>query len=262
VTFRAGGRNFANKLWNATRFVVRSLPPGKIDLAIKLESLPTEDRWILSRLDQLADKVNKLMEEFRFGEAEGEVYEFIWGEFCDWYIELSKTRLRSKEAQSPVPVLAYVLETSLRLLHPYMPFITEELWQSLRERPPEGKPDSIMIAPCPVADEKMLDTESERVVEFQDAYKNADALAIAPYISFNIGPGGKPAAEEVAFAKISAPVAFVAGHFISPPGAATHRKVARWFTANFSILFFQNNFCIQLIPRRHYQFFLTQKLSN
>ncbi len=146
------GRNFANKLWNASRYVIRSLPEGTVDAALP-PNLPVEDRWILSRLDQLAGRVNKLLEEFRFGEAEAEVYEFVWGEFCDWYIELAKIRLNQPGAPSPVPVLVRTLEASLRLLHPFMPFITEEIWQTLVSRLPHDatRPDSLIIASYPVS---------------------------------------------------------------------------------------------------------------
>ncbi|MFC2011425.1 valine--tRNA ligase [Chloroflexota bacterium] len=163
------GRNFANKLWNATRFVVRSIDRGKIDMAIQWDSLPTEDRWILSRLNRTISSVGKLLEDFQFAEAQRQIYEFLWGEYCDWYVELAKTRLRSvtEGVLSPISVLVYVLETSLRLLHPYMPFITEELWQNLKRRLPSEwqASDSIMVAPYPEADAKAIDPESERVME-------------------------------------------------------------------------------------------------
>ncbi|MFC2048579.1 valine--tRNA ligase, partial [Chloroflexota bacterium] len=106
------GRNFANKLWNATRFVVRSIETGHTDMKIQWNLLPTEDRWILSRLNQTVANVTNLMEDFQFGEAQRRIYDFLWGEFCDWYIELAKIRLRSisEGALSPIPVLVHVLE--------------------------------------------------------------------------------------------------------------------------------------------------------
>lgn len=163
------GRNFANKLWNATRFVVRSIEGDWADMEIQWDLLPTEDRWILNRLSRTVSSVTNLMEGFQFGEAQRQIYDFLWGEFCDWYIELAKVRLRSTtgEVLSPIPVLVYVLETSLRLLHPYMPFVTEELWQSLKRRLPSEWPasESIMIAPYPEADSKAIDPEAERVME-------------------------------------------------------------------------------------------------
>ncbi|GAH81920.1 unnamed protein product, partial [marine sediment metagenome] len=142
------GRNFANKLWNATRFVVRSIELERTGVKIQWSLLPVEDRWILSRLNRTIASVTSLMEDFQFGEALRQIYDFLWGEFCDWYIEIAKIRHRSEEAPSPIPVLVYVLETSLRLLHPYMPFVTEELWQNLKQRlPPDWQAtESIMVA--------------------------------------------------------------------------------------------------------------------
>jgi len=165
------GRNFANKLWNAARFVLQSLEAKPIEgralaeLAVERPE-PIEDRWILSRLSRLVLNVNKSISDFQFGEAERQVHDFFWGEFCDWYIEIAKIRL-SQSTSSPLPVLALVLETTLRLLHPFMPFITEELWQNLKHRSPEGTLDSasIVIAPYPVADEKVIDPEAEQVMD-------------------------------------------------------------------------------------------------
>ncbi|MDD5083021.1 MAG: class I tRNA ligase family protein, partial [Dehalococcoidales bacterium] len=167
-------RNFANKLWNASRFVLGSIPPpAEFGLAWEqsqssTEARPVEDRWILSRLNRTLSSVTSLMVDFQFGEAQKQIYDFLWGEFCDWYIELAKIRLRSssKEMASPVPVLVHVLETSLRLLHPYMPFITEELWQNVRKYLPSlpAAVESIMIAPYPEAD-TAIDPEAEQIME-------------------------------------------------------------------------------------------------
>ncbi|MBA7624398.1 Valine--tRNA ligase [subsurface metagenome] len=161
------GRNFANKLWNAARFVVRSIKSYKGDMKIQQTVLPMEDRWILSRLSRTVSSVTSLMEDYQFGEAYRQIYEFMWGEFCDWYIEIAKIRLRSNgRVPSSVPVLFYVLETSLRLLHPYMPFITEELWQNLRGYlPPDRQTaDSIIVAAYPEAEETAINPQAERVM--------------------------------------------------------------------------------------------------
>jgi valyl-tRNA synthetase len=121
------------------------------------------------------------MENFQFEEAQRQLHDFIWGEFCDWYIELAKIRLGSGEALSPMPVLVYVLETLLRLLHPFMPFVTEELWQNLKRCLPAGwqKLESIMIAAYPEADEKAADPQAERVmgaiIEIIRSIRNARA---------------------------------------------------------------------------------------
>jgi valyl-tRNA synthetase len=154
------GRNFANKLWNATRFVVRSLESSEVADKIERDSLLLEDRWILSRLNRTVAAVTSLMDDFQFGEAQRQIYEFLWGEFCDWYIEFAKIRL-SSSSQSPVTVLVHVLEKSLRLLHPCMPFLTEELWQNLKKRVGWLEADSIMVAAYPEADKAMIDTEAE-----------------------------------------------------------------------------------------------------
>ncbi|MFO8101022.1 MAG: valine--tRNA ligase [Dehalococcoidia bacterium] len=160
-----GARNFANKLWNTSRFILGNIEAGPVDMA-QSSLVSVEDRWIRSRLNRLIVEVTRLMEDFMLGEALGRIHEFVWGEFCDWYIELAKIRLRSPEAPSPIPVLFHALETTLRLLHPFMPFITEEIWQRLREYLPQGdKPDSIMIAAYPVAEEIAMDSAAEREIE-------------------------------------------------------------------------------------------------
>jgi valyl-tRNA synthetase len=163
------GRNFANKLWNATRFIVRSIQSQTgADTVIRDDALTIEDRWILSRLNRTIASVTRLMDGYQFGEAIGQVYGFLWGEFCDWYIEAAKLRLHpdSKEP-SPVPVLVHVLETSLRLLHPFMPFITEELWQNLKKYlPPDWQPtQSLMVASYPDAKDAVFDAEAEQAME-------------------------------------------------------------------------------------------------
>jgi valyl-tRNA synthetase len=174
------GRNFANKLWNATRFVVRSFEQDP-DIEFKQDRLTLEDRWILSRLSGTIASVARLMANFQFGEAQRQLHDFLWGEFCDWYIEFAKIRLNSGEGPSPLPVLVHTLETSLRLLHPFMPFVTEELWQNLKQRLPDGwaKTESIMVADYPEADKKAIDPQAERVmeavIEIVHAVRNARA---------------------------------------------------------------------------------------
>jgi valyl-tRNA synthetase len=162
------GRNFANKLWNATRFVVRSIESSDINMEIERDSLQLEDRWILSRLSRTVSDVTSLMNDFQFGEAQRQIHDFLWGEFCDWYIEFAKIRLHpASELPSPLPVLTHVLETSLRLLHPYIPFVTEELWQNLKRSlaPSHQASESIMIAPYPEADTTATDPQAEQVME-------------------------------------------------------------------------------------------------
>jgi valyl-tRNA synthetase len=174
-------RNFANKLWNAARFVIRSLPPQPVDARLQ-PGLPVEDRWILSRLDRLAVKTDQLLRDFRFGEAEMQVHDFLWGEFCDWYVELAKIRLREGSQPSPAPVLAQTLEISLRLAHPFMPFITEEIWQTLSGhlRWDGARPDSIMIAPYPGGRgciDDGAEAEMALIIEIIRSIRNARAEA-------------------------------------------------------------------------------------
>lgn len=119
------------------------------------------------------------MENFQFGEAEQQIYDFIWSEFCDWYIEIAKVRLRYQPLPSPLPFLVKILETSLRLLHPFMPFITEELWQNLKQHLPnkDQMPASIMVAPYPTSNNKSTDHEAEQamdvVIEIIRSIRNA-----------------------------------------------------------------------------------------
>ena len=155
------GRNFANKLWNATRFILGAA--GETPITFDRDALATEDRWILSRFNRVVLSTNELIGEYQFGEALQGIYDFVWGEFCDWYIEMAKIRLRKGEL-SPLPVLVRVLESSLRLLHPYMPFLTEELWQRVREVATQEVLESITISPYPQADVSFFDSEAERIV--------------------------------------------------------------------------------------------------
>ena len=161
-------RNFANKVWNAARYVMTSLDTGScLDGWDTLPALEhREDRWIISLLDRVTSEVNESLETFELGEAQQKLYEFVWNDFCDWYIEMAKIRLRSGVGPSPLPVLAHVLERTLRLLHPFMPFITEEIWQNLLTRlPKEGDlPESIMIASYPQVGTLRQDSQAEEEV--------------------------------------------------------------------------------------------------
>ena len=161
-------RNFANKVWNASRFVMSGLD-GKSGLE-GWHDLPTlkhrEDRWIISRLDRVTVEVNESLRNFELGDAQQKLYDFIWSDYCDWYIEMAKLRLRSGDEPSPLPTLAHVLERTLRLLHPFMPFITEEIWQNLRNKlPKEGRqPESIMVADYPTAETPRYDAQAEEEI--------------------------------------------------------------------------------------------------
>ncbi|GFO66852.1 valine--tRNA ligase [Geomonas limicola] len=147
----AGYRNFANKIWNASRFAMMNLEgfdPAGIELSqLKLSNA---DRWILFRLNEVARTVEEGLTSYKFNEAASDLYRFTWSEFCDWYIELAKDDLYKGDADrqaSAKYVLWLVLENLLRLLHPFMPFITEEIWQALPALP--GRADSIMVAEFP-----------------------------------------------------------------------------------------------------------------
>jgi valyl-tRNA synthetase len=171
-------RNFANKLWNATRFVIRSMGTADISQKLDHDKLIAEDRWILSCLNRTIGEVANLMEGYQFSEAQRQIHDFLWGDYCDWYIELAKIRLQAGD-NSPLPMLVHVLESALRLLHPFMPFITEELWQNLKKQAKWVKGDSIMVAAYPEADEKMVDpgveNEIENIVEIVRAIRNVRA---------------------------------------------------------------------------------------
>jgi valyl-tRNA synthetase len=156
-----GYRAFANKIWNAARFILMNASPGARPVAPAPELL--EDRWILSRLNRVIQQMNTALTGYRFHEAAHVIYNFFWGEFCDWYIELVKPRLSGGPdggAQAAaVAMVGGVFETALRLLSPIMPFITEELWRALyADRPPRP---SIALAPFPEADSALLSDEAE-----------------------------------------------------------------------------------------------------
>ena len=167
-------RNFCNKLWNASRFILGNIEEES-NLDLSRARLATEDRWILSRLNHMIANVDSLMTDFQFGEALRQIHDFVWGEFCDWYIEISKLRLKDK-GNSPLPVLVHVLDSSLRLLHPAMPFITEEIWQNLRPMLSGKSAESIMIASYPTADPSAIDDDIEKqmaiVIDIVRAIRN------------------------------------------------------------------------------------------
>ncbi|MCL4440037.1 MAG: valine--tRNA ligase [Firmicutes bacterium] len=156
-----GARNFANKLWNASRFVMMNL--GDYNPADQGGPYSLADRWILSRLQGAVSQVTDYLERYELGEAARVLYEFIWSEFCDWYIELAKPRLFGKttpeDRVTAQQVLVQVLRKTLELLHPFMPFITEEIWQKLPHR---GA--SIMLASWPTAEESLKDEVAESEV--------------------------------------------------------------------------------------------------
>lgn len=194
-----GSRNFTNKIWNAARFVlmheesnqagdlvdnlqtslIQSFMVGETD-SIPVEWLSLPDRWILTRSQKVTAEVTKLLEQYDLGAAATLLYEFLWNEYCDWYIELSKPRLYQKEnileRRTTLAVLTRVLRQTMELLHPFMPFLTEEIWQAL---PHLG--ESVMVAKWPVASERLqfeaVEDEMGLVIEAVRAIRNMRAEA-------------------------------------------------------------------------------------
>lgn len=161
-------RNFANKLWNASRFVHMNID----DYDVKNElpaTLETEDKWILHTLNNVAKEVNENLEKFELGIALSKIYDFIWNSYCDWYIELCKARLQSEgeTAQNARQVLIYVLDKILKLLHPFMPFITEEIWQTI---PHDTDGKTVMLEKYPEYDPSLdFPSEAEEMMKVMEA---------------------------------------------------------------------------------------------
>jgi len=154
-------RNFANKLWNASRFVRMNLTIDRVELPAA-DKLAAEDKWILTEFNKTVANVTNALDHFEIGVALNAIYEFTWDIFCDWYIELTKSRLSEKETEGNLTaqnVLCYVLTGTLKLLHPFMPFITEEIFQALPH-----EEESIVIASYPVADEQMNYAEESLIL--------------------------------------------------------------------------------------------------
>ncbi|MBN1687774.1 MAG: valine--tRNA ligase [Candidatus Omnitrophica bacterium] len=163
------GRNFTNKLWNATRFVLMNLDDfkeGSCQLNFEKDRLSLPNRWILSRLNDVTKESEKWLDQFGLSQATTELYHFVWNDFCDWFIELAKPTLMGSDQEAKrqtQKVLFFTLERMLRLLHPVIPFITEEIWQKLRQKASDAKdwPETIMLAAWP-KDERYQDAESEK----------------------------------------------------------------------------------------------------
>jgi len=169
------GRNFTNKIWNASRFVLTNVMHLK-EIRINPEALSITDRWILTELQKTIEEMTKMIEQFRFNDAASTVYHFFWHSFCDWYLELAKPAFMGDEgearAETTRSVLVHVLENSLRLLHPFMPFVTEEIWQKLKTQiqDPLFEKPSIMIADWPTVSKSFVfKEESEKFALFQEA---------------------------------------------------------------------------------------------
>ncbi|MGE5315601.1 MAG: valine--tRNA ligase [Acidobacteriota bacterium] len=171
------GRNFANKIWNAGRFLLMNRDAIDAELGASAEkhaaaalNAPAEDiadRWILSRFHSTVKELTSSMENFRINDAVKTIYDFLWHDFCDWYVEFAKNRIASSadpaEKEAIIARALSIYEETLKLLHPFMPFITEEIWQGLAER---ASGESIMVSPLPTLNEAMIDAEAERSMEF------------------------------------------------------------------------------------------------
>ncbi|MBL7052198.1 MAG: valine--tRNA ligase [Candidatus Marinimicrobia bacterium] len=181
------GRNFMNKLWNASRFVLMNAEKTEVKSLDKIENLEIADRWILSRLNHVIVRTDKLMDDFKFDHTAKALYEFIWAEFCDWYIEMIKERFfgdDAKRKEVAISVAMHVLKNILKLMHAYTPFATEEIWQKIKS---ENEPD-LIIAEFPEVDEKWFDDSVEKemklIVEVATALRNLRG-------EMNVPPGKK-----------------------------------------------------------------------
>jgi len=181
-------RNFANKLWNASRYVMMNLAEDAVNELPEAGKLEIADKWVLSKLNTLISEVTENLEHYELGVAVQKIYDFIWDTYCDWYIELTKARLYSEDAdrkQTAIQVLVYVLDQTLRLLHPFMPFITEEIWQSL---PHEG--DALITAKWPEYSEALAFKTEE---DHMESVMNAIRAIRARRTEMNVPPSKKAA---------------------------------------------------------------------
>jgi valyl-tRNA synthetase len=168
------GRNFTNKLWNAARFVLMNLEEfkeGSRSADFDFKKLSLTNRWILSRLEGVTEEIEKYLSGFGLAQASNELYHFVWNDFCDWFIELSKASLISNDQEEKCAtqkVLFFVLERILRLLHPFMPFLTEEIWDQFKEMAKDKKdwPEKLMLAGWPHEAKRLFqDAEAERSLD-------------------------------------------------------------------------------------------------
>lgn len=176
------GRNFANKIWNASRFVLMNLD-GVDNKDIDFDNLTIADKWILDKLNKTAKEVNDNIKEFRIGEVAHVLYDFFWNSYCDWYVEIAKIQLQDARLKANTQrVLRYVLDMSLRMLHPVMPHITERVWQLI---PKETETKALIVAEFPIFKEELEfpkeAQEMELVFETITSLRNVRQ-------SFNISP--------------------------------------------------------------------------
>ena len=157
----AAAWNFINKIWNASRYVLMNVDGMSLDDISIGDDMTLADQWILSRLQETIQTVTRLFDKFEFGEAGRTLYHFIWDDYCDWYIEMTKESLQGEqESKTTQSILIYVLDQFLRLFHPIMPFVTEEIWQQLA-----GKDESIVVATYPKVVEEYSNPEAEMAMD-------------------------------------------------------------------------------------------------
>jgi valyl-tRNA synthetase len=210
------GRNFTNKLWNAARFILMNLIDEKPeDIKIESKDYQFEDRWILSQLNSTVEACTNHLEQFKFNEAAMKIYDFTWHSFCDWYLEIVKARLyepaSQKDKKAAQTVLAVVFNQILRLLHPFIPFVTEELWQNLKRMVIENKininedmnSESLMIDRWPVSDKRYEDKSLENTMSvlqdvirairnirskmnIKDKQKLNAVISLSKYVEYNL----------------------------------------------------------------------------
>jgi valyl-tRNA synthetase len=206
-----GNRNFTNKIWNAVRFVLSQLDAGSWKLEVggappnlqpPTSNLQLSERWILSRLSATVADATRLMDTFQYGEAGRQIYDFFWSEFCDWYLEISKIALYRGDAAAKAwtrATLVKVLDDSLRLLHPFIPFVTEETWGYLKETVGEGNwPAGLIVAPWPEPGGRDEAAESDMglIMDLVRAVRNARAeydVKPGAQIAASIAAGGREA---------------------------------------------------------------------
>ncbi|MFV0445117.1 MAG: class I tRNA ligase family protein, partial [Planctomycetaceae bacterium] len=206
------GRNFCNKFWNAARFVMMNLKEFTVGDGVSEQEMQLEDRWILSRLSTVAGQIDEYLSRYQFDAATRTLRDFTWNEFCDWYLEMIKPRLRD-DGLRPVAqrVVVEVLDTLLRLLHPFAPFITEELWSRLNELAPDRpRTDAVIVAPWPQVprsyQDAALEKRFERLQETIVAVRNVRAI-------YNLPPGAPVKLLMRATPEVAADVQSVAAQF-------------------------------------------------
>jgi valyl-tRNA synthetase len=241
-------RNFANKTWNASRFVMQSIGEEKVELLdrSKIASVdarsgwPLEDRWIYSRLIATVDETNKLIGDFQINEAGRVLYDFFWSEYADWYLEMAKVRLRDGD-KSPLPVLVDVLQNSLRLLHPVVPFVTEALWQHLRDYV-ELESEAVIVASYPQSlgeRDEPAEREMQIVFDVVRAIRNLRSergVDAGKYVEAYIAANGATPVLETARAVIESLARARPLHFVNETKDAPSKGVASAVLAEARVL--------------------------